>query len=56
MTITNITGTRTKLAGDKFKANTLIQNQKAESTDPAHFVDPASSSPAPPDSTRWSTT
>jgi hypothetical protein len=32
MTITNITGTRTKLAGDKFTANTLIQNQKAEST------------------------
>jgi hypothetical protein len=31
----------TKLAGDKFKANTLIENQKAESADPAHFEDPA---------------
>jgi hypothetical protein len=31
----------TKLAGDKFKANTLILNQKAESADPAHFEDPA---------------
>jgi hypothetical protein len=31
----------TKLAGDKFKTNTLIQNQKAESTDPTHFEDPA---------------
>jgi hypothetical protein len=35
--MTNITGTRTKLAGDKFKTNTLIQTQKAESSDPAHF-------------------
>ena len=31
----------TKLAGDKFKTNTLIDNRKAESTDPAHFEDPA---------------
>ena len=31
----------TKFAGDKFKANTLILNQKAESADPAHFEDPA---------------
>jgi hypothetical protein len=31
----------TKLAGDKFKTNTLILNQKAESADPAHFEDPA---------------
>jgi hypothetical protein len=31
----------TKLAGHKFKTNTLIENQKAESTDPAHFEDPA---------------
>jgi hypothetical protein len=31
----------TKLAGDKFKTNTLIENQKAGSADPAHFEDPA---------------
>ena len=31
----------TKLAGEKFKTNTLIENQKAESADPAHFEDPA---------------
>jgi hypothetical protein len=31
----------TKLAGDKFKTNTLILNQKAESADPAQFEDPA---------------
>jgi hypothetical protein len=31
----------TKLAGDKFKTNTLILNQKAESADPAHVEDPA---------------
>jgi hypothetical protein len=31
----------TKFAGDKFKTNTLILNQKAESADPAHFEDPA---------------
>jgi hypothetical protein len=31
----------TKLAGDKFKTNTLILNQKAESADPAKFEDPA---------------
>lgn len=30
----------TKFAGDKFKSNTLIQNQKAESAAPAHFEDP----------------
>ena len=28
----------TKLAGDKFKTNTLILNQKAEFADPASFV------------------
>jgi hypothetical protein len=31
----------TRLAGDKFTTNTLIENQKAESADPAHFEDPA---------------
>jgi hypothetical protein len=31
----------TKLAGDKFKTNTLILNPKAEFADPAHFEDPA---------------
>jgi hypothetical protein len=31
----------TKLAGEKFKTNTLIEHQKAESADPAHFEDPA---------------
>jgi hypothetical protein len=31
----------TKFAGDKFKTNILILNQKAESADPAHFEDPA---------------
>jgi len=31
----------TKLAGDKFKTNTLILDQRAESADPAHFEDPA---------------
>ena len=31
----------TKLAGDKFKTNTLIEHRKAESADPAHFEDPA---------------
>src|SRR5260221_10359049 len=30
-----------KLAGDKFKTNTLIEHQKAESADPEHFEDPA---------------
>ena len=31
----------TKLAGGKFKTNTLILNQEAESADPAHFENPA---------------
>jgi hypothetical protein len=31
----------TKFAGDKFKTNTLMESQKAESADPAHFEDPA---------------
>jgi hypothetical protein len=31
----------TKLAGEKFKTNTLIEDQKAESADPANFEDPA---------------
>jgi hypothetical protein len=31
----------TKLAGDRFKTNTLIAHQKAESTDPMNFEDPA---------------
>jgi hypothetical protein len=31
----------TKLAGDRFKTNTLIEDQKAESADPANFEDPA---------------
>jgi hypothetical protein len=31
----------TKLAGDKFKTNTLIEHRKAESADAAHFEDPA---------------
>jgi hypothetical protein len=31
----------TKIAGDKFKTNTLILNQKAEFADPAQFEDPA---------------
>jgi hypothetical protein len=31
----------TKFAGDKFKTNTLIEHQKAESADPWHFEDPA---------------
>jgi hypothetical protein len=31
----------TKLAGDKFKTNMLIEHWKAESADPAHFEDPA---------------
>ena len=30
-----------KIAGDKFKTNTLILNQKAEFTDPAQFENPA---------------
>jgi hypothetical protein len=30
-----------KLAGEKFKTNTLIEDQKAESTDPAKFENPA---------------
>jgi hypothetical protein len=30
-----------KFAGDKFKTNTLMENQKAESADPAHFENPA---------------
>src|SRR5258707_5440878 len=30
-----------KLAGDKFKTNTLIEDQKAESATPANFEDPA---------------
>jgi hypothetical protein len=30
-----------KLAGGKFKTNTLIEDQKAEATDPANFEDPA---------------
>ncbi len=31
----------TKLAGEKFKTNTLIEDQKAECTDPANFENPA---------------
>jgi hypothetical protein len=31
----------TKFAGGRFKTNTLIENQKAEAADPAHFEDPA---------------
>ena len=31
----------TKLAGEKFKTNTLIEDRKAESADPANFEDPA---------------
>jgi intracellular sulfur oxidation DsrE/DsrF family protein len=31
----------TKLAGEKFKANTLIEDRKAASADPAHFEDPS---------------
>jgi hypothetical protein len=31
----------TKFAGDKFKTNTLMENQKAQAADPAHFEDPA---------------
>jgi hypothetical protein len=31
----------TKLAGDRFKTNTLIADQKAESSDPTNFQDPA---------------
>lgn len=31
----------TKLAGDKFKTNTLIEHQRAEFANPAHFEDPA---------------
>jgi hypothetical protein len=31
----------TKLAGAKFKTNTLIEHQKAESADPMHFENPA---------------
>jgi hypothetical protein len=31
----------TKLAGDRFKTNTLIADQKADSSDPPNFQDPA---------------
>ena len=31
----------TRLAGEKFKTNALIEDQKAESADPANFEDPA---------------
>jgi hypothetical protein len=31
----------TKLVGEKFKTNTLIEDRKAESADPANFEDPA---------------
>jgi intracellular sulfur oxidation DsrE/DsrF family protein len=31
----------TKLAGDKFKTNTLIEEKKAQSADPANYEDPA---------------
>lgn len=31
----------TKLAGDKFKANTLIEEKKAQSADPGNYEDPA---------------
>src|ERR1700681_730500 len=31
----------TRLAGEKFKTNTLMESRKAESADPAHFEDPA---------------
>jgi hypothetical protein len=31
----------TKLAGDRFKTNTLIADQKADSSDPTNFQDPA---------------
>ena len=31
----------TKLAGDKFKTNTLIEQKKAQSADPANYEDPA---------------